>query len=433
MRYFLLTTLLGVFLGLCAGYGLGEFQSHQMAWDPSLEVNKGVVIAQAGRTDDANGAASETNKSETAEAKKGQRGRQPRVKVDETEFDFGIVEKNPSSEKGEHLFYIENVGDADMTLADGGKGCFCTEFTISRSLIKPGEKATVKFMWDGARSGATFNQGIRVLTNDPDRKEVMFVVRGLYTSPLVCDLGEITMLNATTTQETSRSFRLMGFEKNEDGSPFPLEIERVEISDPEHFTVDAQREDLSSLTESDLKNKLFMQTQNLFHCVVTMKPGMPQGAFKENLRFYTNSPKMPYLDVVVSGQVIGNNVKVVGSAYDDKVSGVLKLDSVSQSVGKKSNLRITIFDRIHCDENTVKVKSVRPDWLKVTLTYPEEELQKSAPVRMIGVEVEVPPGSPQGAFVGPEKEQLGEFVVTIGESEESSQEVVIPVRFAVTP
>ena len=35
--------------------------------------------------------------------------------------------------------------------------------------------------------------------------------------------------------------------------------------------------------------------------------------------------------------------------------------------------------------------------------------------------------------MGPKKEELGEIVFSMGEKEESSQEIVIPVRFAVTP
>ena len=139
------------------------------------------------------------------------------------------------------------------------------------------------------------------------------------------------------------------------------------------------------------------------------------------------------MDVFVSGQVSGSSVKVAGAFYDDKDTGILRLDNVPQSTGKKTSVRLTIFDKIHVDENTVKVKSVRPDWIKVELTYPPEELQKTSPIRLVGVDVEVPANSPQGAFMGPETERLGEIAISIGETEETSSDVVIPVRFAVVP
>ncbi len=426
MRVFLTTIVVGILLGLGVGYGIGKFQSQKMSWSPSLEVNKGVELSQVGKQDP-----DDVKKQDLAN--KDKRGKQPKVKVDETDFDFGIIEKNPSTEKGEHAFYIENVGTADMTLADGGKGCFCTEFTISKSTLRPGEKAKVNFMWDGARSGGVFSQGIRVLTNDPDRKEVTFAVRGLYTAPIVCDVGEITFHNASATLETSRSFRVMGFEKNEDGTPFALKIEDVEVTDPEHFVVDLRQDDLANLTDADRKSKLYMQTQNLFQGLVTMKTGMPQGSFQERIRIRTNSPKMPIVEISLVGQIAGNAIKVSGALYDDKTTGQLRMDNVSTAVGKKTNVRLTIFDKIPANENTIKVKSIRPDWIGVNLKYPPEELQKTSPIRMVEAEIEIPAGSPQGAFMGPDKEQLGEIVISVGETTESAQDVVIPVRFAVTP
>ena len=429
MRIFLTTVVVGILLGFGVGYGIGEIQSRQMAWNPSLEINKGVELSKVGKEAPEPAAEPSSEKSAAAKAQR----KQPRVKIDETEFDFGIVEKNPSNERGEHPFYIENVGTADMTLADGGKGCFCTEFTISKSTIKPGEKATVLFKWDGARSGGVFNQGIRVLTNDPDRKEVVFAVRGLYTSPIVCDVGEITFHNVTPNQESSRAFRIMGFEKNEDGTPYPLEISGIEIPDTEHFEVTINKDSIDNLTDADRQSKLYSQTQNLFQGLVVLKPGMRQGSFKEEIRVKTNSPKTPYFDLHVVGQVSGSSVKITGALFDDKESGQLRLNEVSAATGKKTSVRLTITDPLICNEKTVRVKSVRPDWIDVKLTYPPEELQKSSPIRLVTAEIEVPAGSPQGNFMGPKKEELGEIVFSMGEKEESSQEIVIPVRFAVTP
>ena len=52
---------------------------------------------------------------------------------------------------------------------------------------------------------------------------------------------------------------------------------------------------------------------------------------------------------------------------------------------------------------------------------------------MVDATVRVPAGSPQGAFMGPSKEQLGEIVFAVGETPETTQEIVLPVRFAVGP
>ncbi|MDO5310191.1 MAG: DUF1573 domain-containing protein [Planctomycetia bacterium] len=419
MRSLIVSIFFGAFLGALVGLGVGAARSAHVAWTPELEANRGELYAQL---EEPSAQSSESSAPD---------GKQPRVKVEEELFDFGIMEKNPSTEKGEHAFYIENVGDADMTLADGGKGCFCTDFTISKSTLRPGEKATILFKWDGARSGGVFNQGIRVLTNDPAKKELTFIVKGLYTSPIISDPPEVYFNNVSASSEASRPLRVMGFERNDDGSPFDLQIEAIEVSDPEHFEVTLEHDSLDNLTEKDKKSSLLSETANLFTGNVTMKPGMSQGAFRELIRLRTNSPKTPIYEIHLNGQIAGSTIKVTGNLYDTRTDGQLRIDKVQQSVGTSTTLRMTVQDSVIMNEQTAYVKSVRPDWLQVKMNYPPEELQKVSKIRLIDIEVQIPPGSPEGAFMGPEKEKLGEIVFVVGDSEETRQEIVIPVRFAV--
>ena len=427
MKTLMISLVLGVLIGVGAGFGVGSFKASLSPWDPSLENNQGEIIAKAKAEGE-----KKTEKAEDEPATVVAQKR-PKVKVDEYAYDFGIVEKTPANEKGEHKFYIENVGDDVMTLVEGGKGCFCTEYSISPKSIKPGEKATILFEWDGARSGGVFSQGVKILTNDPEHSEVVFAVRGLYTSPIISDPGEIFFPSASATTGASRPFRILNFEKNADGSPYDLKIEGIELSDNDYFAVELNKGTREDLTEDDLKDNLRMQTTNLFLGTLEMKPGMPQGAFQELLRVRTNSEKMPVLEIPIRGQIQSNAIKVVGPLYDDKVDGILKLDSVAQKIGATTSLRLTVFEPIPCNNETVVVKSVRPDWLKVDLKFQDEELQKKSPIRMIEATVQVPANSPLGAFVGPEAERLGQIVFEIGVGTANVRKVVVPVRFTVTP
>ena len=164
-----------------------------------------------------------------------------------------------------------------------------------------------------------------------------------------------------------------------------------------------------------------------------MKPGMPQGAFQEILRLRVNSEKTPIFEIPIRGQVISSAIKVVGPMYDDKIDGALKLDNVKQETGKATTLRITVLEAIPANAETIFVKKVQPEWIKVDLTYPPEELQKASPIRLVEANVQIPPGAPLGAFMGPGKVELGEIVFSIGATPETSQELIIPVRFAVAP
>lgn len=420
MRVILSSIIIGVVLGVAIGFGAGTFHAAQYPWNPELEVRNGEFAR-----DDQNNPGTEKDEEPT--------GKQPRAKVDEVAYDFGIIEKNPSTEKGEHPFYIENVGDADLTLADGGKGCFCTTFTISRTTLKPGEKATVLFKWDGARSGGVFNQGVRVLTNDPKMKEIVFAVKGLYTAPVVSQPSELAFNNATATSSSTRTFRLFGFERNDDGSPLDLQIEGTELSDPEHFTVELTKDDVANMTDEEKSNRLLQLATSVYNGSVVMGTGMPQGSFQELLRLRLNSPKTPIVEIPIRGSVMGREIKVLGPLYDDKSSGLLRLDDVPQGAGKTTTLRLFVFEPIPVNSETVFVKSARPDWIKVDFAYPDEELQRVSKARQIEATIEIPAGSPQGAFMGPGKDQYGEIVFQIGKDDETAQLVVVPVRFAVVP
>lgn len=427
MRAIVATVFSGLLLGAVVGVGTGKIQSSRRAWTPATEINATVKAA----TDAVSNAAAQDDAESKKDAESAQTG--PRAEVVETSFDFGILEKNAANEKGEHPFKIKNVGDEPLTLADGGKGCFCTDFEISKKSLRPGETATILFKWNAARSGGVFNQGVRVLTNDPKAPEIDFAVRGLYTAPVVCEPNEISFQNASAASETTRTFRLFGFERNDDGTPFPLEILGVDVDENARLEFKIEKADLSELTEKERAHNLFANTTNLFKGVATLKPGKPQGAFQEIVRVRTNSPKTPVLEVVVGGQVAGSSVRLSGRRYDEKGTGYLIFDAVSTRETTEEKLRLTILDKIPTNAETVRVKSARPAWLQVEFVYPPEELQKAAPVRIVETTVKIPAGSPQGAFMGPNKEQLGEIVFAVGETPETTREIVLPVRFAVGP
>ena len=162
-----------------------------------------------------------------------------------------------------------------------------------------------------------------------------------------------------------------------------------------------------------------------------MKAGMTQGAFRELLRLRVNSPKTPIVEVPIHGSVMSHEIKVLGPLFDDKTSGTLRIDNVEKNKGAKTNLRLLVFEPIPVNKDTVFVKSVRPDWIKVDFTYPDEELQRVSKIRQIEANISIPPGSPEGAFMGPGKDQFGEIVFQVGVDEENAQTVVVPVRFAI--
>ncbi|MDO5581968.1 MAG: DUF1573 domain-containing protein [Planctomycetia bacterium] len=414
MRTTILVILSAVIVGGALGFFLGYHTSQSAKWVSSLE-EAGIKIDEKKEPEKENYDASD-----------------PIVKVDNPIHDFGILEKNEKTEKGEHDFILENVGGSELTLSEAGKGCMCTNFTIVKKSLKKGEKTAVKYRWDASRGGGIFDQAVRVATNDPKHKEVYLTVRGLYTSSIVANPNQLVFSGIPFGNSAVREFKLFGFEKEKDGSPFPLKVESATVSDSAHFALEYTKGSLTDLTPEEKKHKLFTKATSVFLCKLTLKPGLPQGAFQEVIRFKTNDQKLPIMEMMVEGQIAGA-ITIMGNKYDRRNTGHLVIGSVSAGKTTKERIRLTIVDKFEANEKTVSVSHVHPSWVKVEFHYPDKEAQKSMPVKMVDVDIIIPKGSPQGNYIGPSKDKLGEVVFQIGPDEKNVRDIVLPLQFAVGP
>ena len=407
--------LFGALLG--AAYGL--WMTTRRSWDSSLE---NVETIKKERAQEAAAA-----KAVVDEAKS-EKSKFPRVETPEIEYDFGVLEKNDANEKGSHDFVIKNVGTGVLKLTEKDKSCFCTEFHIEKKSLPPGEQTICRVTWDGKRGGGDFKQSVLIGTNDPLAKEIFFNVKGLYNSPVVCNPNQLAFNGVQNTREETREFHLLGFGKTESGEPIPLEITDSILSDPEHFVLTLEKGTPDQMTEEEKKNKVLSQATSLYRGTLTLKPGMPQGSFQEEIQFRTNNASLPILEVMLEGQITGT-ITISGTHYDKHETGQVVIGPVSSRKTTLEKIRLTVLDpTLIADEETFKVVSARPDWLKINLRYPDKEAQKTMPVKILDVEIEIPAGSPQGKFSGPSLGETGEIILKIG-----PQQLILPVNFAVGP
>lgn len=420
MKTIVKVILAAILLAGVVGYGLGTYKNSKTQWSPSMEDATYWQKRDALKVEEARKAASGETKA-------------PKVSQPEIEYDFGVLEKTPANEQGEHDFIIENIGNDTLKLKEKDKTCFCTTFSITKKTLAPGEKTTVKVNWDGSHGGGgDFKQTVVLSTNDPVRPEIFFNVKGLYNSPIVCNPNHLMFTGISNSETHEREFHILGFGQDAAGAPFPLEISDAIVSDPEHFELKIEKSTTDQMSHREKENAVFNQATNLYLGHMTVKPGLPQGAFQEIVQFKTNHPTVPVLELMVEGQVTGS-VTVSGAKYDKHGSNQLIIGSVSSRKGASEKIRLDILDKaLIATDQTVRVLRQRPDWLNVTLDYPDLEQQKRMPVKMIGVTVEVPLGSPTGNFSGPGLPETGEIVFGIGEGD-SLMEYVLPVNFAVSP
>lgn len=101
----------------------------------------------------------------------------PRVKIDNTEHDFGIVEKK----KGviDVTFNIVNEGEGELIMGDIVTSCGCTSAKISNDKITPGNSAILTVYFDPSfheEPLGRISRSIFVPTNDPENKELEFKI-----------------------------------------------------------------------------------------------------------------------------------------------------------------------------------------------------------------------------------------------------------------
>ena len=417
MKKVVLAVLAAVAAGLLVGGGWGWYKVRRTHWDLSMEdfsyFEKEI----------------EEQQKKAEEAAQG-KIKAPRVAVDLIEYDFGVMELNEETRTGSHDFTIVNKGNETLKLKEKDKSCFCTDFSIANHSVPPGESTTCTVTWDGHNSGGEFKQTVVISTNDPQSPEFFFNVRGLYTSPIICSPNHISLNGVSSAEPLTRSFHILGLGVDDQGNPFDCQFSEITVSDPDHFEVTVEKGSLDEMTDSEKQSKVLSSATSLFNGTLTEKPGLSIGSFQELVRFKTNHPKLPYMELMVEGQVAGS-VNISGQKYDKHNTGQLVIGTVSSRDTTVETIRLDINDPLLvANAETVKVASKRPEWLQVELTFPEADVP--LPVKMIPVTITIPAGSPQENYGGPDLAQTGEIVFAIGEGEKT-QNVVLPVNFSVGP
>ena len=421
MKKSIYAAALGVLIGVVLGIILGFVSLRSRGWNLSIENPEYWESRRQAEL-----AAAEAALAGKVEA--------PRVETPEIEFDFGVLEKNKENVTGSHDFPITNSGTAPLTLKEKTKSCYCTDFHIAKKKLMPGESTTVNVQWDAERGGGAFKQSVIISTNDPVRPEIFFNVKGLFSAPVIANPNHLIFSGVSNSDEQSREFHILGFGTDSEGNPLPLDIDNNDVTvwDPDHFRVVLEPGTLDDLTSDEKDSSVISKATSLVKGTLFITPGLPQGAFQETVRFKTHRSDQPLLEMMVEGQVTGA-VTITGTKYDKHKTGQLVIGPVSSAAGARESFRLTFDDPAFvADESTVRIASVRPQWLNVSLSFLDAEAQKSMPIKWVDATVEIPAGSPQERYSGPGLAETGEIVVEI-DKDMKTEEVVLPVSFTVGP
>jgi len=377
-------------LGIALGAGAAVLRIRTTPWNPDIDQSSSDGAASVSWPD----------------------GPAPKVVVTETEFDFGALDM---ASTGSHEFVIANAGEAVLKLTPGGTSCRCAMSKLEREKISPGDSAKITITWEPTEQAGPYQQTATILTNDPTRPKVVLSVMGKITVAMQLLPPELVFSRVSVDEPSMAQTRLFCYLDES------LKILGHTFSDPataQYFEVATEPLKAEELAEHSPPPKSGMLVK------VTVKPGLPQGAFRQKILFQTNAASTPAIALPIQGNV-GSDIAVVGPGWNND-GGILNLGVISSRSGAKRRLMLIVRGPLR-KEVEFTPASVVPSLLKVGVGRPSEI--NNGAVMQTPLTIEIPPGSPTVNCLGSEQGKFGKILLDTTCSK--VPKLQIHVRFAV--
>lgn len=340
-------------------------------------------------------------------------GPMPRVEVDQPVFDFGVMD---ASATGRHEFKLTNTGDAPLTLQTGDTSCSCTLSDLKKDSLLPNESTTVAVEWKSKGGAGGYRQTATITTNDPDRSMVTLTVKGRIVRAVQTSAPEIVFSRISGYEPHTASLKVYGFLP----PPDTLEITRVELAEPQFADLyDIAVEPMPAEQAKKMEQDALVG----FDLRVTVKPGLPSGAFRQTIVIHTNQKEATKLEIPVRG-TIASDITIVARGWDEK-EGLLTIGRVDSKAGVERTVLLVVRG---AGEKGIKFKPVEvsPDILKVEVgpTTSAKEGVSHTPLKIM-----IPPGTRPANHLGSEQGKVG--TIELETNHPSVHQVRILVRFAV--
>lgn len=361
----------------------------------------------------------------------------PKVAVDREEFQFGTMDVDA---EGSHDFIFSNAGEGTLVVTAGETSCGCTVSEIADGTIEPGESGKVTVKWTADKGEGPYRQTATIETNDPERPRVTLTVSGLITVQVRVEPSELVFGSVLAGQVVAEQVRLLCYLDQ------PLEILSCELADQE--TAKSFEVTFQPLTADQLEGEAGGEENNLgkeenagrkgglgettrprsgYLLKVTVKPGLPLGAFRQRIVVRTNLESAPPIEIPIAGTVVGD-ISIVGRGWDGE-TGVLTLGVVNSQEGIQRRLLLVVRGP-YSKEVRFKLVQTDPDLLHVD----QEKLKETKPigdgtVTQTPLVIQVPKGSRRANHLGSKQGPLGEILIQANHPR--TPQLRVRVRFAV--
>lgn len=353
--------------------------------------------------------------------KPGATGPAPRVEVPETQFAFGTVGVGA---QGSHPFVIRNVGDAPLELTKGATSCTCTVGDFEESeggskdakVVRPGESTKLRVQWRGKGDGGPFRQQASVLTNDPSRPQIAFVVEGTVVPTFKAKPNAIALPKLSTSSTEQATVTVFTFGKE------PPTIDSLTATEE-------KTAGFYSLTSAPLSGDELAAEAGAtggFRITADIRPGLPIGPLRQTIKVVFRMPEEVVAEIPVDGSVTGD-LALAGAAWDSSREALL-LGTVSSRSGSQTSVFLTVKGP-HRAAVKPTVREVVPEALHVDVG--EGKPVGSGNVIRIPLSISIPPGSKPANHICSAQAPAGKIVLDTGHPE--SPTLTIPVCVTIAP
>lgn len=368
-----LLSVLAIVLGLAAGSAVGFARVWLIPWNDQTAQ---VALAPPGATLP--------------------NGPQPRVAVDNPNYDFGTLDTDVH---GEHTFLFTNKGQAPLTLGKGTTTCSCVLSDLAKAELTPGESTKIVLQFKSKGRIGDYRQSGTILTNDPASPRVTLTITGRFTAAIKVEPTELALGTLASNEPIDQSVRIYSYL----AEPFKLTGFTLLTPSPEG-KIDVQ---FSPLAAKDIAAE--KDARSGYVARIRVKPGLPLGTFRQTISIRTNLEKRPAIDIPIEG-VVTSDLSVFGPGWSEE-RNLLQLGDVSRQTGIRRTLLIIARGPASREVKFTAVK-VAPPAMKVEIGATTS--LGGATATQTPLTIEIPPGTPPMDYLGQGRGITGEIILQTG-------------------
>lgn len=302
----------------------------------------------------------------------------PRVAIDCTHFQFGDLDP---SDPCEHVFIVRNEGTAPLRLTRGATSCRCMMSDLPDRPIPPGQEAAIRVGSKIAQTYGYFSHEAEVLTNDPASKVLRLRISGMVRAALAAEPARLVFPPVRAGEQASAEVTVYSQVWE------AFELASITASHP------AMRWDVAPADAETLGR---LKARAGYRLRVTAPAELPGKSLWEVLQLTAVPADAQQQPRSLKIDIAGTTLRRVGlSGPRMDAQGVVQLGAFPSAEGAQTRVTVKIRDE-HRALKVIKVET-EPDFL-------HGELRPLGPSALkyglYAVEIQVPPGSPPGSYVG---------------------------------